>query len=42
MDSNEITIETDAPKAKQKHQHDKQWSNPIEFLMTCVGFAVII
>ena len=23
-----------------KHHHRPEWSNPIEFLMTCIGFAV--
>ena len=27
---------------QQKQQHEKQWTNPIEFLMTCIGFAVKI
>ena len=25
-----------------QQQHEKQWTNPIEFLMTCIGFAVSI
>ena len=24
----------------QNKTHEKQWTNPIEFLMTCIGFAV--
>lgn len=38
MDSNEIAVES--KNAKQKHQHEKQWTNPTEFLMTCIGFSV--
>ena len=29
-------------KKNEHHHHHKQWTNPIEFLMTCIGFAVII
>jgi hypothetical protein len=25
---------------KKKAHHKREWSNPIEFLMTCIGFAV--
>jgi hypothetical protein len=44
MDSDEKTSENAVQKSKkpQQQHHDKQWTNPIEFLMTCIGFAVII
>ncbi len=29
-------------KKNENNHHHKQWTNPIEFLMTCIGFAVII
>jgi len=34
--SNELTEENKINKKKE----DNEWSNPIEFLMTCIGFAV--
>jgi hypothetical protein len=34
-------ISTNVEDKKNDH-HNKQWTNPIEFLMTCIGFAVII
>ena len=46
MDSYDQKIPEDAvqhsKKTLKKQQHDKQWTNPIEFLMTCIGFAVNI
>ncbi len=26
--------------SKDQHHNHKHWDNPIEFLMTCIGFAV--
>jgi SNF family Na+-dependent transporter len=28
------------PEKEKKVVHEKEWSNPIEFLMTCIGFSV--
>jgi SNF family Na+-dependent transporter len=28
------------PSKEKKEVHEKEWSNPIEFLMTCIGFSV--
>ena len=39
-----MTKSSDKNKEHHMHlphfHHRKEWSNPIEFLMTCIGFAV--